>query len=358
MSELIAQGYGQILAQAREAKGLTVAQVADKLKLTSRQIEALEAEDASRLPATVFVRGFIRNYARLVDVPLESLPVVAEAPTNPTETITAHSEELRFHASPVRRWLLLPMAVFGLFMILVALLYTWLRQGEEAYVPAAPAVSSQPLPAPVAVPAPTEPIPAATAPAGAGPTEPAPAAQPAVPAGALPSSAPPAVLPPASPVPSATPGAVQPVAVPQPAAPAKPAVTARPAAPAVAQPVAAAPAPAPAAPAPSAVPAYSSPFSIFSRPVAQAPTPAPAPARSIHTMQLVAESTDSWIEVVSGDDKHYSRLLRSGEQLTLRGAAPFRLVVGNAAGVRLSYDSRAIDLRPYTGDKVARLTLE
>ncbi|MFA5082725.1 MAG: RodZ domain-containing protein [Hydrogenophilaceae bacterium] len=338
MSELIAQGYGQILAQAREAKGMTVAQVAEKLKLTSRQIEALETEDESRLPATVFVRGFIRNYARLVGVPLDSLPVVAEAPTNPTETITAHSEELRFRASPVRRWLLLPMAVFGLFLVLVALLYTWLRQGEEAYVPAGPAVSTQPLPAP-AVPAPVEGVPA----------EPAPVVDPAAPttlppapvAPAMPMSASPA------PAPSGSQAVVQPVP-PAPASPVAPA-PAKPVAPTPAKPVAPA-----AAPAPASAPSFSSPFSIFSSPPAQTPVP----ARASHTLQLVAEETDSWIEVVSGDDKHYSRLLRAGEQLTLRGTPPFRLVVGSAATVRLSYDGKTIDLRPYTGDKVARLTLE
>ncbi|NTV97102.1 MAG: helix-turn-helix domain-containing protein, partial [Thiobacillus sp.] len=139
MSEVLGQGYGRILAEARAAKGLTVGQVADKLKLTSRQIEAIEAEDAARLPAAVFVRGFVRNYARLVDVPQGSLPVISDVPATPTETITAHSEELRFRPSPVRRWLLLPVLVFTLFLILVALLYAWLSQGEEAYVPAAPA---------------------------------------------------------------------------------------------------------------------------------------------------------------------------------------------------------------------------
>ncbi|MDD4882065.1 MAG: DUF4115 domain-containing protein, partial [Gallionellaceae bacterium] len=117
-------------------------------------------------------------------------------------------------------------------------------------------------------------------------------------------------------------------------------------------------APAPARPvapaAPATAPSFSSPFSIFS----PSPAQAPAPARASHTLQLVAEDTDSWVEVVAGDDKHYSRLLRAGEQLTLRGASPFRLVVGNAAGIRLSYDGKTIDLRPYTGDKVARLTLE
>lgn len=295
MSLSLAPGYGQILAQAREAKGLAVAQVADKLKLTVRQVEALEAEDHARLPAPVFVRGFIRNYARLVDVPLDDLPAVTETSAEPTETITAHSEELRFNTSPVRKWVLLPLAVFGLFLILVVVLYSWLSQGEEAYVPEVPAITSLPLPLP---------------------TEPAADA----------------AVPPAAPESSE--------------APAEPPAAQEPTVPVSSAPVLPTPAPAHAAvqPAPPAV----LPPPVLPQPVNKA----------VRVVQIVAQDLDSWIEVVSGDDRQYNRLLHAGEQLTLRGAPPFRLVIGNAAGVRLSYDGRAIDLKPHIGDKVARLTLE
>lgn len=289
MSLEVIPGAGRMLAEARIAKGLTVAEVADKLKLTTRQVEALEGEDYERLPAAVFVRGFVRNYARLLDLPQDSLLAVAESVAEPTEKITAHSEELRFNASPVRRWLLLPMAVMALFLVLVAGLYAWLSRGEEAYVPdAAPA--SQALAVPVQ---PVE------------PAAPAVAAPPADPAAEVPAEAVPA-----------GPGA---------AAPAIPAVPAAPGA---------VPVPAPAAPQPA------------------------APVATGHVVQLTADELDSWIEVVSADDKRYTRLLRTGEQMTLRGSPPFRLIVGNAATVRLTYDGRSIDLTPYIGNKVARLTLE
>jgi cytoskeleton protein RodZ len=343
MSGEIVPGYGRQLALAREAKGLTVAQVADKLKLTSRQVEALEAEDASRLPAPVFVRGFIRNYARLVEIALAELPQVAAAPAVPTETITARSEELRFSSSPVRRWLLLPMAVFGAFLILVAVLYAWLSQGEVAYVPAEPAETAQSVP--LALPA--EPAPVAPAPA---PDAAAVAADPTTANSVPPAAAAPGVAPlpgqPAAPAPVA-PAAVKPLQ----AAPVQPGLV--PAAPKLGQPIPPAPAK-PVAPAPGAAYAPAAfPPPAFPPAATQAATPRP-----VHVVQMVAESTDAWIEVVAGDDKRYSRLIRSGEQLTLRGAAPFRLVVGNAAGVRLSYDGKGIDLKPYTGDRVARLTLE
>ena len=70
---------GPQLAAAREACGFSVVDVARQLKLSPWQIEALEADDYSRLPGTVFVRGFIRNYARLVKLDPARLLALAES---------------------------------------------------------------------------------------------------------------------------------------------------------------------------------------------------------------------------------------------------------------------------------------
>ncbi len=59
---------GQALKSGREAAGLTAAEVGEKLKLSARQIEALENDDFAALPGNTFVRGFVRNYARLVNL--------------------------------------------------------------------------------------------------------------------------------------------------------------------------------------------------------------------------------------------------------------------------------------------------
>ena len=57
---------GQQLRDAREAKGLNVAEIAARLKLTQRQIAALEADEQTTLPSAI-VRGFVRKYARLLE---------------------------------------------------------------------------------------------------------------------------------------------------------------------------------------------------------------------------------------------------------------------------------------------------
>lgn len=60
---------GLRLRRAREAMQLNVAQVAEKLRLRTAIVEALEREDLDALGAPVYVRGYFNSYARLVGVP-------------------------------------------------------------------------------------------------------------------------------------------------------------------------------------------------------------------------------------------------------------------------------------------------
>ena len=69
-------GFGRSLAQAREAQGLSLAEIAARLRLHPRQIAALEAEQLQALPEAPFVRGFVRNYAK--EVRLDPAPLLAD----------------------------------------------------------------------------------------------------------------------------------------------------------------------------------------------------------------------------------------------------------------------------------------
>lgn len=64
---------GMALAAARKAQGLTVENVAGRLRLSPFQIKAIEADDFAALPGAVFARGFVRNYARLLNLNTEPL---------------------------------------------------------------------------------------------------------------------------------------------------------------------------------------------------------------------------------------------------------------------------------------------
>jgi cytoskeleton protein RodZ len=59
-------GIGARLRTARERRGLSLLQAAEKLHVDSHVLEALEAERFATLDAPVFVRGHIRRYAELV----------------------------------------------------------------------------------------------------------------------------------------------------------------------------------------------------------------------------------------------------------------------------------------------------
>lgn len=76
---------GATLRGAREALGMSIDFVSQQLKLAPRQVQALEDDDFAQLPGRTFVRGFMRNYARLLrldpDAVLATLPESSAAPS-------------------------------------------------------------------------------------------------------------------------------------------------------------------------------------------------------------------------------------------------------------------------------------
>lgn len=77
-SASIVQSVGHILRKARIAKGMSVDDVSRQLRLSVQQIEAIEKENFEKLPGRTFLRGFIRNYASLVQ--LDSTPLLQMLP--------------------------------------------------------------------------------------------------------------------------------------------------------------------------------------------------------------------------------------------------------------------------------------
>ena len=59
---------GNILREAREAKGLTLRDAYEETRITARFLEALETGRYGDLPSPTHVRGFLRNYARFLDL--------------------------------------------------------------------------------------------------------------------------------------------------------------------------------------------------------------------------------------------------------------------------------------------------
>ena len=68
--------FGKTLREAREAKGYTIAQVAETTHIMTSVIEGLENEDFSRIAAPIYGRGFVKLYCQTVG--LEAKPLIDE----------------------------------------------------------------------------------------------------------------------------------------------------------------------------------------------------------------------------------------------------------------------------------------
>ena len=60
---------GAYLSSAREAMGLELHDAAQQTRISIHYLTALEREDFSKLPGEVFVKGFLKNYARFLNLP-------------------------------------------------------------------------------------------------------------------------------------------------------------------------------------------------------------------------------------------------------------------------------------------------
>jgi cytoskeleton protein RodZ len=279
---------GAQLRAVREAAQLTVDDVAQQLKLARRQVIAIENDDVDALPGPTFVRGFIRNYARLLRIdaaPLLEATSPPAPPTAPIQQLAPTMGELPLETGSGQRWTrwLIPS---GLVLVLIAGIAYYEFSGVSPPGRKGKKEAAEAIVAPPAV-APEPPAPAGTAVA----TDPAPA-------GALVGS----VAQPATAAPQ-----VVPQTVPQAAPPAAP----------------------------------------------REQDAAGAPGRL--DMEFAGPS---WVEI---RDAHgeilLSRTLSSKNRLTLTGALPLSVHLGNARAVRLQFNGSPIDLAPYTRAEIARLTL-
>lgn len=117
---------GKTLREAREHLGLSISDVAHQTKLAPRQIEALEADDFQLLPEMPFVRGFVRSYAKILQ--LDAQPLLAFLPqTNaPQMPLVSDSVEVPFpNAYSPQRQNLVWLGAALLLAVLVVAFAVW-----------------------------------------------------------------------------------------------------------------------------------------------------------------------------------------------------------------------------------------
>ena len=300
-----AKPLGRMLAEERERQGLSRLDIAQRLHMSAYQVEAIEAGDYTRLPQGTFLRGFVRNYAKILGIAPDSvLPLLAEsAPGAKRPGIVVPTQNIRF--DPLGQRLANPYVKAGLLAFVAisvgfTAMYWWLFIRPTPPGAARHATTESPTQQP----APSEP--AST----------------------------PAVV------------ASTPIVTPPPAAtiePPKPATNA-----AVAPPKAGPQSPpvAPPAPVPAAEPAK------------QAPEKTVVAAGTGGTLKFRFHG-DSWVEIRDRRGKVIlSKLNVAGSEAEVSGQPPFNVVVGNAPEVELFYNNQEFDLEPHTKVAVARFTVE
>ncbi|MFE8069622.1 DUF4115 domain-containing protein [Marinobacteraceae bacterium S3BR75-40.1] len=304
---------GQRLREAREAKGWDVITVADQLHLRPSVVDAIESGDYRQVPGELFLKGYVRTYARLLELNADSLLESLEAELEP---FRQEQQEEQKKVSPIediqqrkqRRRRVATLIVFALFLVVLGFLYYRMEQTGIA----------PPIPEP----------------SGTSAEESQQAAPPeAVPEGEQAAGDQTESLPAPS---TAETTSETPLAQPEPESP---------------------------APAPDSESAPASRAETTAEPLPEAspqPQAAPAeqeaPAAAAETEKAVAAQTlymgfsdDCWVEVKNANGTTVvAALKRDGDTVEYTGQGPFRIVIGNMDALdRLAFNGRAVDVTKF-----------
>ncbi len=356
-------GCGLALKSAREAQGLSIQEVCRQLRLSTNQIQAIEQDAFDQLPQKTIVRGFIRNYARLLNI--DAAPILQAYQTMvPLEaplalTVKSNADESVFEAkasSYARPSQLLKYLLWGLLLAILAYFYYHhIRPNtakNDAVVLNAPATTAS-LEAGAQNPAAVDTLNTAQTPPATLETGATASSETAAATG---TEATPVTTSQATP-PSASPSA--PVTL--------PAISSTPA-PAVA------PTPASSATTPvvttQAAGASATDAARTSSSQTVVSTPTPADGRTVSEQRLNAVESgkttlkfkvndESWIRVEDADGKKIlSQILPAGGEQLLTANKPLTLIVGNASATQLFIDNQPYDLTLATRGRVARVQLK
>lgn len=150
---------GHRLREAREAKGLSVEDIAAQTRIPTRHLTSLEESDWDKLPAATYSIGFAKNYAGAIGLDRNEIGDQLRAEMGGTRLAAAHPE-IYETADPARTMPKgLVMGALGL-LVLVVLALSWLsNRSMQADQPVADASEAAPpvanAVAPAAAPAPT-----------------------------------------------------------------------------------------------------------------------------------------------------------------------------------------------------------
>ena len=355
---------GGALRAARESQGLSVHEIASRLRLGPKQIEAMEADNFAVLPEPTIVRGFIRNYAKqlkinaqpLLDAYVVIVPSVAPhgVVVKPTSGMKMSSHEKSKSGS---------YALAALALLLGLGVWLFYQHYIQKPSPTEPSASASSTVEPAVGEAATGQIVGQNA-TGA-------TAQAVLPEAALP-VAERAAEPVTSDTQTSTaltlPAATGSPAASLPPSPSSPAI--------VTVPANIAPSSATNTSAPNVLaPVVKSPSTQSSNPqlpnsqltasttlsAAPIPTPEPPPApmsKSMAKLEFNA-SQETWVNVLDANGKEvYSKIIFAGSRESIDVKPPVNVTVGNAGATSMSMNGKDIDLAPHSRNNVAHIKLD
>lgn len=322
---------GETLRKARESKNLAQAEVAQQLNLTLRALTQVEAGAFDKLPGHTFARGYIRAYAKLLELDQDRLVADFDAYTG-TDSAGSSVHALGRIEEPTHlAQSLLRFVSVGLLLGLLAVSFFWWQEqstrkdSDAAVSRALEHVEVESADGTTEIHPLDEPEDQAVADGQAQIVEPASEIAPEL----------------AAQTATTAPAADTATSASQPASVAEPAA-------AVVAPVAEVPA----APVSAALPSVT--------PVVEAPVSAPAPVQAAAGQALVniQFTANCWTQLTDANGKVlFSALKRAGESLELAGKPPLELRLGFARGAQVSYNGQTVDVAPYTSGETARMKL-
>ena len=323
---------GERLRQGRERLGLTQQQVAERLCLKLSTIRDIEEDKAPDGLVSTFVRGYIRAYAKLVQIPEQEIaPLLAkQAPVRAVKMAPMQSFSLGKRRKKREGWLM--TFTWLVIFVVIGITGSWwwqnhkaqqqdiVEMADESSAQLAKQQQAQPVDLSASAASAADDAAASTASSSQPATPSTPTSSDSAAQAAQGESTPPAV--------NAANGSAQ-------ATPAPSATTA-----------------------PGAVVAPSQ-ADVTALPTAAASVAAGSEAAS--TQPLVMHFNDKcWLEVRDASGKIlFSGLQPAGAKLELSGKAPYRLKIGAPAAVQIQYLGKPVDLSRFIkSSQVARLTLD
>lgn len=139
--------FGESLRREREMRGVSLDEISSATKISLRFLDAIEREDFSKLPGGIFVRSFIRSYARYLGLDEERVVADFQAAARPQTDFDLHRMAAGNSNAgrPARRGPLIGTVVAAALLVAGYLLFRYAARTAEA--PASAAIAMTPKPA-------------------------------------------------------------------------------------------------------------------------------------------------------------------------------------------------------------------